>query len=111
MGGGLVLVLLLALLPILFAGMMFCLAGIAKNKTLHHFVPPILVKIFPLEHLRLQRVMQHIVANEPQFCFIPNDMIVESLLPQMSPTRPISAFVILNPSHAGNRLIHPHNVT
>jgi hypothetical protein len=38
--------------------------GIARNKTLHHFIPHILVKIFPLENLWLQWVMQNIVANE-----------------------------------------------
>ncbi len=41
-----------------------CPVGIAKNKTLHHFIPQILVKIFPLENLWLQRVVQNIVADE-----------------------------------------------
>src|SRR5438046_260010 len=38
--------------------------GIARNKTLYHFIPHILVKIFPLENIWLQWVMQNIVANE-----------------------------------------------
>ena len=88
-----------------------CPVGIAKNKTLHHFIPQILVKLFPLEHLWLQRVVQNRVANESQVCFVTKNMIVESLLPELSPTNHLSAFVLPNPTHAGNRLIHAHHVT